>query len=279
MNGLLYLMYNSALEISIGWDKMITGLSEPARLVNVDNASTDNCVDILTRAGYIVDVNEENVGFTAGINQGIRQLLDYEVEGWIFIINPDVICLDNWDISLTEPLCKNPRCGIVGAKLVSPNGNISHSGGKIVAEKSLMKWPIAYSVGYGKNVVVEEAFCTTTFIADTEDFSEPKRSAWVSFSVVALNVDMVRDIGLLDESYFLYGSDMDYCVRAWDRGWEVWSSPSGFTHLRHDTIQRAPRQVQRKAKHDMALFTSKEEELWPQLPEDLQPKMTLPSSR
>jgi len=278
MNGLVYLMYNSAVEIAICWDKLILGLSKPARLVNIDNASTDNSVDILDRAGYVIETNEENTGFTAGINQGIRNLLDNGVDGWIFIINPDVICQENWDKLLLKPLHKNKACGIVGAKLVSASGNIIHSGGQIVAEKSLLKWPIAYSVGGGKNVVVEEALCVTRFMPEAKEFSEPKRSTWVTFSVVALKADMVRDIGLLDESYFLYGSDMDYCVRAWDRGWEVWSSPAVFTHLRHDTIQRAPRQVQRKAKQDMALFTSKEEMLWQQLPEDLLPKKMLPSS-
>lgn len=272
MNGLIYLTYNCSGDIARYWDKMILGVSLPLHLVVIDNASVDNTVAILSKSGNKVHCNEENEGFVKGINKGISLLMDRGIDDWIFIVNPDVECPEEWDRKIVEDLQDFSKCGIVGTKLVSPFGKVLHSGGLILDKPILLKWSLIYPIGGNKNVVSNEALCVTRYVPEQKEVQEPKRCAWVTFSAVALKVDMVKQIGPLDERYFLYGSDMNYCMRAWQAGWEVWCNTIPFVHYKHDSIVSAPKRIQQLARQDMVRFADEEEPIWPHLLRDSLPK-------
>jgi len=182
MNGLVFLTYNSSSSISLCWDKMILGISQPLHMVIIDNASRDNTVAILSKSGNKVHCNEENEGFTKGINKGMKMLMDSGVDEWLFIINPDVECPERWDEQVIEGLHDSSTCGIIGTRLVSPLGKISHSGGLIANEPILLKWSLVYPIGDNKNVVSNEMLCVTRYVQEQRQVQEPERRAWVTFS-------------------------------------------------------------------------------------------------
>lgn len=269
MNGIVYLTYNSSEQIKNNFNKLVTNLSEPTKLKIIDNASADDGADLLSNAGYEVVRNEENNGFSAGINQGIRDLIANGVDEWIFIVNPDVVCGEKWDAKLLQLSQNNEKCGIIGATLLDRFGKIVHSGGIIRDTRALLRWPALYPIGNGLHVVSNDGLCATRFVHDDERYAESRKCYWVTFAVAALNVNMINDIGLLDEKYFLYSSDSSYCMRAWKAGWEVWCSNTEFIHHTSSSLHTAPKETQDKLYEDTALFVIEEEDLWVQLPEDI----------
>ena len=277
MNGLIYLTYNSAADIRRNWDSLIDNVALPLSVHVIDNASTDDGTDLLENSGVPVCRNAENVGYSAGINQGLRHLLDKDVDEFIFIVNPDVKCLPEWDKLLTEPLADIEDCGIIGARLVFPSGVIVHTGGKIMPKPILLLWPRLYPVTDDISVVSNDGLCATRFVHDTMDYMEPQKCPWATFAVVALRVDMIKDIGLLDETYFLYRSDSKYCMRASQAGWDTWYNPITFEHSRSASLQKAPDAIQEQGRRDMLRFVHKEESKWLRLVEDGRPKKTLKS--
>jgi GT2 family glycosyltransferase len=261
MNGIVYLTYNSSEQIRYNFNKLVTNLSKPTRLKIIDNASVDNSAKLLSDAGYDVEVNENNNGFSAGINQGIRDLIANGVDEWVFIVNPDVVCCEKWDEKLLK-LSQNTKCGIIGATLLDRFGKIVHSGGIIRDTRALLRWPALYPIGNGLHVVSNDGLCATHFVHDDGRYDASRKCYWVTFAVAALNVKMINDIGMLDEKYFLYSSDSSYCMRAWQAGWEVWCSNTEFTHHTSSSLHTAPKETQDKLYEDTALFVHEEEDLW-----------------
>jgi len=272
MNGLLYLMFNSANDIRRNWNSLVDSVALPLTAHVIDNASTDDGADLLEKSGVLVHRNAENIGYSAGINQGLRHLLDKGVDDFIFIVNPDVKCLPEWDKILTEPLASVEDCGIIGARLVLPSGVIVHTGGKITPRPILLMWPKLYPVTDNTSVVSNDGLCATRFVHDTMDYIEPQKCPWVTFAIVALRVDMIKDIGFLDETYFLYSSDVQYCMRAWQAGWDAWYNPITFEHSRSASLQKAPDAIQDQGRRDMLRFVHEEELSWLQLVADGRPK-------
>ena len=273
-NGIVYLTYNSEPDIKANFNTVVSSVVYPTTITVVDNASTDGSVRLLGNADYVVHANDENSGFTAGINQGINTLLDKGVSDWIFIINPDVQCPDKWDSLLLDSLHNNERCGIVGAKLLSPFGDVLHSGGRVAPKPILLLWPRVYSVTEDVSVLSNDGLCATRFVHDTIDHNAPHKCHWVTFAVAALRVDMISEIGLLNEKYYLYNSDSDYCMRALAAGWDTWCNTTTFTHSRSASLQRAPRNTQDRGRDDAIRFTSEEEPKWLRLLNDIQQKKT-----
>lgn len=268
-NGIIYLTYNSECQIRRNFTKMIAGLSCASYMCIIDNASTDNGADVIEEAGYNVIRNGENIGFTAGINLGIKKLIDNGVDGWIFIIHPDVECPQNWDRKLTDFSKNNSECGIIGATLLDSFGKVVHSGGKITKEPALLRKPTMYKIRDGLHVVQKDGLCATRFVSDTGSYKEPRKCYWVTFAAVALNVNMINDIGFLDEKYYLYNSDVNYCMRALQAGWNVWCSDAQFTQYVSSSLENAHKSAQDKARADAIGFVSEEEPKWLLLLDDI----------
>lgn len=252
-NALVVLTYNSKRNIAANWASYLQ-TKYPTTTFVIDNASTDGTVGLFQQAGIPVHVYPTNVGFSAGINIGLRKALEIEDLEWVFICNPDVQLHPEWD-SIVDCLTLHNHCGIVGARLVNHLGHVTHTGGMIGSPK-LMYWPLAYQLGDGYEVVQQEAVCETRFqhcLQDTE--KEPHEVPWVTFAFVALRAKMLREIGLIDETYFLMCSDAELCRRAVSAGWQVWMNPSvTFEHEGSASIKQAGSEIQQKALADFRRF-------------------------
>jgi GT2 family glycosyltransferase len=120
----------------------------------VDNGSTDSSPDLVRTEfpSVALITNPTNLGFAGGNNVGIRALLDGTVPGIDFV--PDIVVLLNqdtevapdWLINLAAPFDRDPQVGIVGCKLVFPDGTLQHAGGTIV-------WPLATGTHRGTGEV------------------------------------------------------------------------------------------------------------------------------
>lgn len=256
-NGMIVLLYNSEADIRANWNSLLQ-LAFPTSVHVIDNASTDNGPKLLQDAGVPVHVLPTNIGFTAAINRGIKHFWDKDID-FLWLVNPDVQpCSPNWDDAILTPLTSIEKCGLVGTKQVDVQGSIVHTGG-IITKPHLCHLTVFHDLGDGISVAQKEAVCPTRFRHRTEDVTEIEKVSWVTFAAVALRMEMVREVGLLDERYFLYASDSDYAMQAAKKKWWCYYNPSVvFRHTGGASMRSADSFIYQQARRDIKQFALEE---------------------
>jgi GT2 family glycosyltransferase len=193
--------------------KCLTSLfsnTEPSEcgVVVVDNASTDGSVEMLQHCFPQIELirNKQNTGFSKANNQGIRYAIANSAK-YILLLNSDVEITDKkWLEALTSVLKSDVKIGIVGCKLLYPNGRIQHAGGVIK---------------------LRGAFHKGEFEKDSGQHNKIEFVDYVTAAAMLVKSDVIRRIGLLDEGFTpLFCEDTDLCVRARLCGYKVVYTPS-----------------------------------------------------
>jgi len=178
------------------------------KIVVIDNASTDGSTEMLQTDFPSVELikNVENTGFSYGNNQGIRHALANNAE-YILLLNNDVEITDEkWLEKLIDILESDSKIGIVGCKLLYPNGKIQHAGG-------IINLSGAHNRGECEK--------------DTGQYDKIEFFYFVTGAVLMVKTDVIHKIGFLDEEFTpLYYEDVDWCVRARLFGYKVAYTPN-----------------------------------------------------
>lgn len=178
-------------------------------VVVVDNASTDNSLRLAKRINGVVFVqNNENSGFAKAANQGIRRTTGSH----ILLLNPDSEVKPNAINSLVEFAEKTPNAGIVGARLLNPNG---------VVQASVFHFPSIWRAVREFWLGQEGAYSKYTPEGDS-----PMMVDAVVGAAFLITPEAHKRVGLLNEKYFMYFEDLDYCRRVWKGGLKVYYLPS-----------------------------------------------------
>lgn len=242
---LIYLTYNSSADIP-HLPALVGSAGEEMYVVAIDNASSDDSVQRVSDRGPAVWMNKENLGFTAAINQGLRRC-DTE---WALIINPDARATkEGW---LADLLDVDEDVGIVGARLT--DGMQVLGGGIIEPYDHPIIRPRPYPVDGGE-IQCDELLGWTRLNqlrADPMAFTKARDVPWVAFAVAAIRMKMVEQIGPLDENYWHYVSDHEYCLRAWANNWRVHYRPVTFAHRGGTAVRTAPPEVEAAIRQDIA---------------------------
>lgn len=179
----------------------------------VDNASDDGTVEMVESQYPQVKLikSPENLGFSRGNNVAIRQ-----AQGrYIALVNPDIIvfpgCLD----SLAEFMDENPRVGNVGPRIL----NLDHT-----LQSSCRRFPSLWNnfcatFGLASRFKNSKLFAGEHMFYFAHDRTMPVDVIVGCFSFVRR--EAFEGVGLLDEGLFMYGDDVDWCRRAWNKGWQV----------------------------------------------------------
>ena len=185
-------------------------------VVIVDNASADGSVEAMLRdrPQTIVVRNADNRGFVAAANQGIRA----SRAPFVFLLNPDAEIVGGTLGGLVKVALDRPRAGAIGVLTKNTDGTVYPSARKIPS--------MAEAVGHAFLVPFwrENPFTRRYTMGDWDRRSE-REVDWVSGSSMLLRREAVDEVGLLDESYWMYVEDLDICTRLRRAGWGVLFSP------------------------------------------------------
>lgn len=190
-------------------------------IIVVDNASRDGTVEMLGSAfpaaefpNVRVVKNTENAGFTRGSNQGIRLAREPR---FLFLLNPDTEIMPGALRALTGFMDapENARAGIAGPQLVYPDSAV---------QSSRRRFP-TFSTALLESTKLEQWFPKTGQIAhyrmqDTPD-DAVQEVDWVVGAALFVRRAAVEQIGGLDERFFMYSEELDWCYRAKQAGWRV----------------------------------------------------------
>jgi len=199
------------------------GLPFKLDLIVVDNASSDESVSFLRSDFPEVKViaNETNDGFGAGVNIGLKEAKgDYQL-----ILNPDVIVLPGALEDMVDYMEDNQEVGILGGKLVSPNGDLQYSCFRYYRPMTIVyrrTW--LGKMTRGKREIDH-------FLMKDFDHRTPRDVDWLMGSCLMVRDKVVNKIGGMDERFFMYFEDVDWCRRVWEVGWRVRYFPKArFSH-------------------------------------------------
>ena len=207
------------------------------RITVVDSGSPDDTPGMVEREFPEVRlIRCKNIGFSAANNLALRES-DARA---VLLLNPDTeVYAGTLDAALTR-LWSEARIGMVGVKLVKQSGELDH------ACKRSFPTPLgalAHFTGVGRSIGASGAL--SQYRATELGDDEPGEVDAVNGAFMLCRTEAVREVGLLDEGYWLYMEDLDWCQRFWDAGWKVFYEPRGVAlHVKGGSsgARRAPRQ-------------------------------------
>lgn len=202
------------------------------RVVVVDNASDDGSVEAIAKAidaeGWEtwaeVVAAGRNGGFSFGNNVGIRRAMAAEAPPeHVLLLNPDTLVRPGALRALLAFMAENPKAGIAGSLLETPTGDVDCSAHRLHT-------PLSELEGSARLGLVSRMLRHHAVSAPPAAQAHP--CDWVSGAALLMRRAVIEDIGLMDEGFFLYFEEVDYCWRAKRAGWEVWYVPqSRVLHL------------------------------------------------
>ncbi|MEX1997079.1 MAG: glycosyltransferase family 2 protein [Candidatus Andersenbacteria bacterium] len=223
--------YNTGALTQACIESLLTQKLPPrTEIIVVDNGSSDTSVSFL-RADFpeimVID-NIKNMGLAAGVNKALAQ-----AQGQFYLVlNPDVIALPGSVMILTQFLQAHPDVGVAGGQLLSPSGKVQYSCYhfyKLLTILYRRTW--LGQTRLGKKEI-------NHFLMKDFDHRQVQDVDWLMGSCLALRAAAVKVIGGMDERFFLYFEDVDWCRRFWQGGWRVTYVPQArFSHFHQRTSQ------------------------------------------
>jgi N-acetylglucosaminyl-diphospho-decaprenol L-rhamnosyltransferase len=194
----------------------------------VDNCSGDGSIDSILHDISDLDFGKRllvirspiNGGFSAGNNLGIKAV---QADHYLLTNSDTLIRKEALDI-LLKTAKTNPKIGLLGPRLEWPDGTPQECGFNYHS-------PWSELIGSAKTGLITRLLKDKVVARPSSD----KSSAydWVSFASVLIKADVFKDIGYMDEGYFMYFEDVEFCRRAKQAGWEIWQEPAAhIVHLR-----------------------------------------------
>lgn len=183
------------------------------QIVVVDNASDDGSVGMLREEFPHVHLiaNKENLGFTRGSNQGIA----FSNGRYVLLLNPDTEILGDALGEMVVHMEAHHRVGALGPQLLDPDGQVQSSrrrfpnlGTAYVESTFLQQW------------FPESDILKRYYVLDGSD-DETQSVDWVVGACLLMRRETLEEVGLLDERFFMYSEELDWCYRAKELGWEV----------------------------------------------------------
>jgi N-acetylglucosaminyl-diphospho-decaprenol L-rhamnosyltransferase len=221
-------------------------------IVVVDNASEDGSVEAARAVpGVNVIALERNAGFSAANNVGIRST----ASELILLLNSDTIVPAGAIDALARRFRANPRVGVAGPKLIDGAGRPELSFGRMIGPAA--EWARKRTTAW-----LEKGSPSARRWLHNET-SREHFVDWVSGACLLVRRTDAEAVGLLDERFFLYTEDVDFCHSIRTLGRKILFTPvSTITHLRGRSRDARPEASQRLYRASHRAFYRKHHPIW-----------------
>lgn len=227
--GVVIVSYNSGAVLG-DCLRSLEGCRLPLRLVVVDNASTDASAALVRSQAPTarLAVQEHNRGFAAANNIGLR-LLGFGAAGpeppdFALLLNPDTVVAAGALETLVAFLQAHPRVGLVGPRLLNPDGSLQRAAFRFpTLSMSLLD---AFPPGEALPGRLYNSWWHGRYPQEQAPTPEPFPIDHPLGACMLARRRTIEQVGLLDERYFIYSEEVEWCWRIRQAGWAIWQVPA-----------------------------------------------------
>ena len=184
-------------------------------IIVVDNASKDGSVKVIKKKFPQVKliVNDKNLGFAKANNQALRQ-----AQGeYILFLNSDTLILDQAIKKSLEFMVGRDNVDILGCQLLNEDKTIQSSGGFLPRLRNIF-----YMMFFIDDIGFINRFLKPYQESHSFFYKKTRKLGWVTGAFLLVKKEVVDKIGSFDEDFFMYGEEIDFCIRAWKTGFNCW---------------------------------------------------------
>jgi len=187
--------------------------AELGKVFVVDNSEVPPPHDLIERFPRVNWLlNRKNLGFARAVNQGLART----TAPYICLLNPDTAISGPLFGPIEEWLEENPRVGIVGPKIQNADGSV---------QGSARAFPSLATAFFGRTSSISRLWpgnpITRQNILIDRSLHRPIDVDWVSGACMVIRRSAMKDVGPMDQRFFLYWEDCDWCTRFRSAGWRV----------------------------------------------------------
>ncbi len=201
--------------------KAIEGID--AEVFVVDNHSSDDSVEVLVRDYPSVHLinNNENLGFSKANNIAIKQAHGQ----YVLLLNPDTVVESETLKGVIAFMDAHPEAGGAGVRMHNADGTIAPESRRAIPTPLVAAQKM---LGFAKRYYLSNL-----------PWHEPVQIEVVSGAFMMLRHEAIKQVGLLDEDYFMYGEDIDLSFRLLKGGWQNWYLPYDIVHYKGQSTSKS----------------------------------------
>ncbi len=201
------------------------GIDKPEyEVIVIDNASSDDSAKMVAEEfpEVILIQNQSNRGFAAANNQG----MSIARGRYILLLNSDTLLIGDVLRATLDFAMKRPQAAVVGCRVMNPDGSLQ---------------PTCFMFPSILNLVLSSTYLYK-LLPGNRFFGRERMTWWerndarqvdvVTGCFMLVRREAIEQVDMMDEQFFMYGEETDWCFRFRKSGWEVWFTPDGqIVHL------------------------------------------------
>jgi len=223
----------------------------PLNVWVVDNNSHDDSVAMVKASFPKAQVIENpcNVGFSKANNLVIsRSESDY-----VLLLNPDTLVIGDAIERMVKFMDENPKVGIAGCKVLNRDGTL-----QLACRRSIPTPRVAFFRLTGLSLLFPKSRVMAEYNLTYQSPEQTHEVGAVSGAFLMIRRKVIDEIGLLDERFFMYGEELDWCLRAKRAGWTVMYHPAAqIVHYKGESTKHNSRKAAVEFYRSMYLFHRK----------------------
>ena len=220
-------------------------------IIVVDNGSDDGSVELLREKFPQVTLiaNKENLGFSKANNLGLK----IAKGKFLLLLNPDTIVQEDTFEKLIKFFNQNQDAGIAGCKILNPDGTL-----QLACRRSFPGPWTSFCKVSGLSALLPSSKLFARYNLTFKDENRSYEVDAVSGSFMMLRREVYEKIGGLDEQFFMYGEDLDWCYRVQKAGWKVYYvHDTTIIHYKGESTKRSNLDETKIFYNAMHLFVKK----------------------
>ena len=188
-------------------------------IIVIDNASTDGSASMVKNdfRQVILIENSGNLGFATANNQGMAVAKGR----YVLLLNSDTVVLDNAIANTVRFADENPQAAVTGCRVLNPDRTL---------QRTCFMFPSILNMLLSSTYLYK-IFPKNRFFGREQmtwwDRSDVREVDVVTGCFMLVRQEAIEQVGMMDEQFFMYGEETDWCYRFWQKGWKVMFAPLG----------------------------------------------------